>query len=91
MPFISLEILIFQFAASKMDSLPPNDPNRNNDNNGRQAAKEQPYDGSRGNNNNANEDRQPMDIMGDMSDSPAVVVMFLVGLAAWFLREQCIC
>eukprot|EP00536_Pseudo-nitzschia_multiseries_P001158 jgi/Psemu1/250267/estExt_Genewise1Plus.C_140143 len=78
-----------------MDSLPPNDPNRNNENNGRQAAKEQPFDGSRRNRNNGGnngqQDGQPMDIMGDMSDSPAVVVMFLVGVAAWFLREQCVC
>ena len=80
-----------------MDSMPPNDPNRNNGNGngGRQAAKEQPYDGSRrnrnGGGNNGQEDGQPMDIMGDMSDSPAVVVMFLVGVAAWFLRERCVC
>ena len=78
-----------------MDNLPPNDPNRNNDNNGRRAAKEQPFDGSRRNRNNGGnngqQDGEPMDIMGDMNDSPAVVVMFLVGIAAWFLREQCIC
>jgi hypothetical protein len=78
-----------------MDNLPPNDPNRNNDNNARQAAKEQPYDGSNrnrnGGGNNGQEDGQPMDIMGDMRDAPAVVVMFLVGVAAWLLREQCIC
>jgi hypothetical protein len=78
-----------------MDGLPPNDPNRNNDGSGRQAAKEQPYDGSRrnrnGGGNNDLQDGQPMDIMGDMRDAPAAVVMFLVGVAAWFLRERCVC
>ena len=74
-----------------MDNLPPNDPNRNNDSNGRQAAKEQPFDGNRRNRNGGGNNGEPMDIMGDMSDSPAVVVMFLVGVAAWFLRERCVC
>eukprot|EP00534_Pseudo-nitzschia_fraudulenta_P003766 CAMPEP_0201135492 /NCGR_PEP_ID=MMETSP0850-20130426/54345_1 /ASSEMBLY_ACC=CAM_ASM_000622 /TAXON_ID=183588 /ORGANISM="Pseudo-nitzschia fraudulenta, Strain WWA7" /LENGTH=74 /DNA_ID=CAMNT_0047406661 /DNA_START=565 /DNA_END=789 /DNA_ORIENTATION=- len=74
-----------------MDNLPPNDPNRDNDNNGRQAAKEQPFDGSRRNRNNAQQDGEPIDIMGDMRDAPAVVVMFLIGVAAWFLKERCIC
>ncbi len=78
-----------------MDNLPPNDPNRGNDHNGRQAAKEQPYDGSRrnrnGGGNNAQEDGEPMGIMGDMRDAPAVAVMFMVYLAAWFLRERCVC
>jgi hypothetical protein len=32
-----------------------------------------------------------MDIIGNLDDSPAVVVMFLVGVAAWFLRERCVC
>jgi len=78
-----------------MDSLPPNDPNRNNNNNsGRQgAAKEQPYDGSRRNSgdNNGQQDGQPMDIIGDLNEAPAVVMMFLVGVAAWFLKERCVC
>ena len=82
-----------------MDSLPPNDPNRNNNNNnnntgsGRQAPKEQPHDGSRRNSggNNGQQDGQPMNIIGDLDEAPAVVMMFLVGMAAWFLREQCVC
>ena len=32
-----------------------------------------------------------MDVMGDLRDSPAVVVMFLIGVASWFLRERCVC
>ena len=72
-----------------MDSLPPNDPNRNN-NNGRQAggAKEQPYDGS---NRNSGDNNAPMNIIGDLNEAPAVVMIFMVGVAAWFLREQCVC
>ena len=75
-----------------MDSLPPNDPNRNNNNNnGRRAAKEQPHDGSGRGREQQQRDGQPMDIMGDMRDSPAVVAMFLVGVATWLLRERCVC
>eukprot|EP00535_Pseudo-nitzschia_heimii_P008618 CAMPEP_0197178526 /NCGR_PEP_ID=MMETSP1423-20130617/3780_1 /TAXON_ID=476441 /ORGANISM="Pseudo-nitzschia heimii, Strain UNC1101" /LENGTH=81 /DNA_ID=CAMNT_0042628291 /DNA_START=81 /DNA_END=326 /DNA_ORIENTATION=+ len=81
-----------------MDSLPPNDPNRNNgngngngNNNGRRAAKEQPHDGSRSGRGGRQDDGQPMDIMGDMRESPAVVAMFLVGIASWLLRERCVC
>jgi hypothetical protein len=67
-----------------MPTLPPNDPNHNHNIN---AAKEVPHDGRR---------RQPrngeiMDVFGDMHDSPAVVVMFLIGLAGWLLRERCTC
>jgi hypothetical protein len=72
-----------------MDNLPPNDPNRGNNNNDvNRRAKDQPYDGRRRQNTN---NGQPMDIMGNMEDQPAVVVMFLVGVAAWFLRERCVC
>lgn len=82
-------------SSDKMDNLPPNDPNRGNDHNGRAAAKEQPYDGNRrnrnGGGNNGQEDSEPMDIMGDMRDSPVVVAMFLVYVATWFLRERCVC
>jgi len=76
-----------------MDSLPPNDPNRNNNNDGneRQNAKEQPFDGRRRGHGSGQQDGQPMDIMGDMNEAPAVVMMFLVGVAAWFLRERCVC
>jgi hypothetical protein len=70
---------------------PPNDPNNNGHNNARQ--KELPYDGSNRRNRNRRpaQGDAPMDIMGDMRDSPAVVVMFLVGVASWFLRERCLC
>ena len=89
-----------------MDSLPPNDPNRNNNHNnhnqGSSSApngKEAPYDGRSNNNNNRNGRQRSevngdgvMDLVGgDMRDAPAVVVMFLVGVATWFLRERCIC
>jgi hypothetical protein len=32
-----------------------------------------------------------MDIIGDLDEAPAVVMMFLVGVAAWLLRERCVC
>ena len=70
-----------------MPTLPPNDPNRNHF--GAAPAKEAPHDGRR-------RQRQPrqgetMDVFGDMQDSPAVVAMFLIGLAGWLLHERCIC
>jgi len=80
-----------------MESLPPNDPNRNNNgnnqNNGNAAGKDTPFDGrgrqrSGSNNNNNN---GTMDFFGNMEDQPVVVMMFLVGVATWFLRERCIC
>ena len=77
------------FNTEKMDSLPPNDPNNNRPNGG---AKEDPYDGSnRGRGGGNNNEDGTMDIMGDMRDAPVVVAMFLVGVAAWFLRERCVC
>ena len=82
-----------------MDSLPPNDNNNNNNNNNNgRRLKEQPWDGrsaGRGGSTagagGSTQDGQPMDIMGNMNDSPAAVVMFLVGVAAWLLRERCVC
>jgi hypothetical protein len=78
-----------------MESQPPNDPNRNGNNNNNQnhqRAKEQPFDGNnRRGSRNRQQDGQPMDIIGDLNESPAVVMMFLVGVAAWFLRERCVC
>eukprot|EP00538_Stauroneis_constricta_P005266 CAMPEP_0119563124 /NCGR_PEP_ID=MMETSP1352-20130426/22521_1 /TAXON_ID=265584 /ORGANISM="Stauroneis constricta, Strain CCMP1120" /LENGTH=77 /DNA_ID=CAMNT_0007611665 /DNA_START=54 /DNA_END=287 /DNA_ORIENTATION=- len=77
-----------------MDAQPPNDPNRNNNNNNHHnpnpsAAKEAPYDGR---DNTNNDENQPMDIIGaDLRDSPVVVVMFLIGVASWLLRERCVC
>lgn len=76
-----------------MESQPPNDPNRNNGNNNhnQHRAKEQPFDGSRRGGPNRQQGGQPMDIIGDLNESPAVVMMFLMGVAAWFLRERCVC
>jgi len=72
-----------------MDALPPNDPNGNNGNSDRrQAGKGDPSDRSQRRRDASN---GTMDVFGDLSDQPAVVVMFLVGVAAWLLREQCTC
>jgi hypothetical protein len=32
-----------------------------------------------------------MDMLGDLREQPIVVAMFLVGVASWFLRQQCTC
>mmetsp|Transcript_8081 Transcript_8081/g.20196 ORF Transcript_8081/g.20196 Transcript_8081/m.20196 type:complete len:80 (-) Transcript_8081:146-385(-) len=79
-----------------MTTLPPNDPNRNNSNNNNnaRAAKETPYEGRRSQRNRQPEQAQnggTMDVVGNLQDSPVVVVMFLVGVASWLLRERCIC
>lgn len=73
----------------KMDPLPPNDPNNNQNTPRRQ--KEVPHHGGPRDNRRQAEDDNPMGIMGDMRDAPAVVIMFLVGVASWLLRERCIC
>lgn len=86
-----------------MDSLPPNDPNnnQNNGNNGNQqqrhaAVKEQPHDGSsrrrqRQQRRDGVDENGQMDIFGDGQDGLVPVMMFLVGVAGWFLRERCVC
>lgn len=72
-----------------MESMPPNDPSRNNNGMGNMSAvKEAPYDGRSRQRNGAD---GTMDFFGNMEDSPAVVMMFLVGVATWFLREKCVC
>lgn len=80
-----------------MDSLPPNDPNRSGgggNNRAQQppAGKEAPFDGRNG---RRQRDRanpgEPMDVLGNMQDSPAVVAIFLFGLLHWIMRERCIC
>jgi hypothetical protein len=73
-----------------MDPLPPNDPNNNQGNPAR--VKEVPYDGRRPRRNGTGQaDGQPMDIIGDLRESPAVVIMFLMGVASYLLRERCVC
>jgi len=62
-----------------MDSLPPNDPNNNNNFQG----KPDPTDDGR----NSGE----MDIIGNLQEQPAVVMMFLIGVASWLLQERCTC
>lgn len=64
-----------------MDSLPPNDPSRNNN-----FIPEEPNKG-----NNSQGNGRPIEVFANMQDSPMVVAMFLVGVATWFLRERCIC
>jgi hypothetical protein len=75
----------------KMDSQPPNDPS-NNGNNNQASRKVVPFDGRSGRNRRSLEGDAPvLDVIGDLREAPAAVVMFLVGVAAWFLRERCVC
>ena len=67
-----------------MDSLPPNDPHRNSNNNNTPSV-------SKGDPNSTRDPNAPIEVFGDMQDSPMVVAMFLVGVVTWFLRERCIC
>lgn len=78
-----------------MDPLPPNDPNNSN-HVGQLRAKEDPHDGRRRRRNGRSNgqdlnDNGEMDALGDLRDQGFVMVMFLMGVASWFLRERCIC
>ena len=69
-----------------MDSPPPN--NNNNPNNNVRAKEEalrHPRQGANGQNENGDMD------MFNMQDNGMVVVMFLMSVAGWMLRERCVC
>jgi hypothetical protein len=71
-----------------MDSLPPNDPNRNSQPGA--TNKDIPHDGTPRNRRGVNA-RGEMEVFGDLSDGGVAVMMFIVGVATWFLREKCVC
>ena len=76
-----------------MDSLPPNDPNRNNQPGGSGSgaaarAKEDPHDGRQRQRDGSNGE---IDMIGDLRDQGFVMVLFLMGVASWLLRERCVC
>lgn len=74
-----------------MDSLPPNDPNGNNNNNNNdshRAKNEALNPAPRASGTNENGD---MEMLGDLQDNGFVVVMFLMSMAGWMLRERCVC
>eukprot|EP00978_Attheya_sp_CCMP212_P009176 scaffold21634_cov50-Attheya_sp.AAC.2 len=76
-----------------MDPLPPNDPNPNS-NGSEIRAKDDPHDGEsqrrRRRSGDVNEDGE-VEVFGDLRDQGFVVVMFMMGLASWLLRERCTC
>ncbi len=89
-----------------MDALPPNDPNRNNNSNhnhsglngGSGKDKIVPPNPRRDNRRNGNRPRLnengEMDVFGggNMGDDMMIVAMFLMGAAAYLLRERyCTC
>ena len=70
-----------------MSSLPPTDrQNGNNDSNNNNGSNKtsKNVDGTHGGS-------APMDVFGDLRDAPVVAVLFAIGVATWFLQEQCIC
>ena len=69
--------------------MPPNNPN--NGNNDRVRGKDDPS-GQRGRDGRGrlNENGE-MDIIGDLRDQGFVMVLFLMGLANYMLRERCTC
>ena len=67
-----------------MDSPPPNNNNNNNNNGAR--AKENAL-GPRPSGVNENGDVE----MFNLQDNGMVVVMFLMSVAGWMLRERCVC
>lgn len=74
-----------------MDSLPPNDPNNNNNNptnSGPSARSKEDALRPRSSGENENGD---MEMFGDLQDNGFVVVMFLMSVAGWMLRERCVC
>lgn len=70
---------------------PPNDPHNNNNAGG---GKPDPQSAGRQQNSNGvrlNENGE-MDMIGnELQDQGLVIVMFLVGIAGYLLRERCIC
>lgn len=76
-----------------MDSLPPNDPNRNsnNNNNNHSSSSAAAPVGKQVDGEAANDNGRPMDVMGDLRDSPFVAVMFMIGVVTYFLQETCPC
>lgn len=69
---------LLPLAETTMDPLPPNDPNRNNNNNA--PVKPDPTGGG-----------GEVDVFGNLHEQPAVVMMFLIGVASWLLAERCTC
>ena len=73
--------------------MPPNNPNDNN-NQDRARGKLDPSDGgrqaNRGGGGSLNEQGE-MDMVGDLRDQGMVVMLFLMGVANWLLRERCTC
>eukprot|EP00540_Astrosyne_radiata_P012232 CAMPEP_0116828128 /NCGR_PEP_ID=MMETSP0418-20121206/3486_1 /TAXON_ID=1158023 /ORGANISM="Astrosyne radiata, Strain 13vi08-1A" /LENGTH=67 /DNA_ID=CAMNT_0004456987 /DNA_START=192 /DNA_END=395 /DNA_ORIENTATION=- len=67
-----------------MDSLPPNDPNHNNNN---RPTKLDPHDGTAQRANGSSD--ADMDVIEQ--GNPFVVAMFLIGVASWLLRERFMC
>jgi len=82
-----------------MDSLPPNDPNRNNNGNqnGPNAPKEVP-EGREGAGRQRNgaprlNERGEVELFGggNLGDDAMIAAMVLMGVAAYLLREICVC
>ena len=70
-----------------MDSQPPNDPNRNGGPAPNAASSKDAPAGPRRPGLNEDGDME----MINLQDNGMVVVMFLMSVAGWMLRERCVC
>ena len=69
--------------------MPPNNPN--NGNNGHVRAKDDPNGQRRRDGRGRLNENGEMDIIGDLRDQGFVMVLFLMGVASYLLRERCTC
>eukprot|EP00588_Corethron_pennatum_P020267 CAMPEP_0194327298 /NCGR_PEP_ID=MMETSP0171-20130528/40473_1 /TAXON_ID=218684 /ORGANISM="Corethron pennatum, Strain L29A3" /LENGTH=85 /DNA_ID=CAMNT_0039087207 /DNA_START=242 /DNA_END=499 /DNA_ORIENTATION=- len=85
-----------------MTAMDPNDNNNNHfggEMDGRMNGKDDTSNNGRGNGQSGNEREggernganAEMEVFGGMQDQGMVVVMFMLGLVSWIMREQCTC
>ena len=86
--FISFQLIQYkhQRYIKNMDSPPPNNNNPDRNNNAAARAKD---DALRPRTNGENENGE-VDMI-NLQDNGLVVVMFLMSVAGWMLRERCVC
>ena len=74
-----------------MDSLPPNDPNNNNNNAPNSGSNSRSKEDALRPRTSGENENGDMEMFGDLQDNGFVVVMFLMSVAGWMLRERCVC
>jgi hypothetical protein len=74
-----------------MDSPPPNNNNNNNNNNDAALRAKEDALRPRGANNGGGVNENGDVEMFNLQDNGIVIVMFLMSMASWMLRERCTC